>query len=311
MPKTPNPSTAHEPALQDPKLLRLLDVLYSTGSVTRAALALGQSQPTVSIWLARARAQLGDPLFVRTASAMLPTPRMDALIATVREVLIGLQRLAQAHTPFHPATAQRELRVYMTDASHITLLPVLFSHLRALAPGVRLSAPMMGEGVATALQNGQADLAIGFIPGLEAGFYQQALYAQDWVCLCNPQHPQWGALNSLSPAQYASAHHAGISGGTGARLVDAAMHSAGITRQVPLDLPGFLGLSAILSTTDLLATLPRNIGETLARAAGLKVLPCPIAIPRFMVKQHWHTRYHQDSANQWLRGVVAELFLRK
>lgn len=311
MPKAVHPIALHESALQDPKLLRLLDELYNSASVTRAALALGQSQPTVSIWLARARAQLGDPLFVRTASGMQPTPRMDALIATVREVLAGLQRLAQAHTPFDPSAAQREFRIYMTDASHITLLPVLFSHVRALAPGVRLSAALPGEGMAPALQNGQADLAIGFIPGLEAGFYQQALYQQDWVCLCHPRHPQFGAAHSISPQQYANANHTGISGGTGASLVGAAMQAAGIRRQVPLDLPGFLGLSAILSNTDLLATLPRNIGETLAQAAGLKVLACPVAIPSFTVKQHWHTRYHQDSANQWLRGVVAHLFLSR
>jgi DNA-binding transcriptional LysR family regulator len=301
--------------LQDPKLLRLLDALYTTASVTRAAQALGQSQPTVSIWLARARAQLGDPLFVRTQRGMQPTPRMDTLIATVREVLSGLQRLAQAHTPFNPATAQREFRIYMTDASHITLLPRLFGRVRALAPGVRLSAAMLGGGMAQALQNGEADLAIGLIPGLEAGFYQQALYTQDWVCLCNARHSQFGAAANprgrITAKQYAAANHAGIASGTGASLLGAALQGAGITRQVQLELPGFLGLSAILSTTDLLATLPRQIGETLAQAAGLKVLACPIAIPSFTVKQHWHTRYHQDSANQWLRGVVAQLFLRK
>ena len=68
--------------LLDPKSLRLLDLLYSTKSVTRAAERLGQSQPTVSIWLARLRRDLGDPLFVRTPEGMLPTPRIDALMGT-------------------------------------------------------------------------------------------------------------------------------------------------------------------------------------------------------------------------------------
>jgi hypothetical protein len=61
----------------------------------------------------------------------------------------------------------------------------------------------------------------------------------------------------------------------------------------------------------LLATLPRQIGETLAQTASLQVLVCPIAIPSFTVNQHWHTRYHDDGANQWLLRLVAELFLRK
>ena len=66
------------------KLLRLFELLYTTGSVTRSAEQLGQSQPTVSIWLAQLRRLLGDPLFVRTPAGMQPTPRADALIPPVR-----------------------------------------------------------------------------------------------------------------------------------------------------------------------------------------------------------------------------------
>jgi DNA-binding transcriptional LysR family regulator len=84
----------------------------------------------------------------------------------------------------------------------------------------------------------------------------------------------------------------------------------GVSRHVVLVLPGFLGLAAIVSTTDLIATLPRHIGETLAGASGLRVHTCPVAIPSFTVKQHWHARYHQEPANRWLRSVVAALFIR-
>jgi DNA-binding transcriptional LysR family regulator len=78
-----------------------------------------------------------------------------------------------------------------------------------------------------------------------------------------------------------------------------------------LELPGFLGLAAILSTTDLIATLPRHIGETLATMGGLRVHACPVPVPPFTVKQHWHARYHHEPGNRWLRGVVATLFLNQ
>jgi DNA-binding transcriptional LysR family regulator len=307
-------SPAIDNAMQDAKVLRLLNALYTTGSVTRAAIALNQSQPTVSIWLARARAQLNDPLFVRTAKGMQPTPRMDGLINTVRDVLNALEKLAQTQAPFNASTSQREFRIYMTDASHITLLPHLFSHVRKLAPSIRLSAASITASLPQSLQNGEADLAIGFINGLDAGFYQQALYEQDWICLCNSKHPQWGKKNNprgtITKKQYAAANHVNIASGTGAKQLDAAFLEASMRRNIQLELPGFLGLSGILSSTDLVATLPRQIGETLAQAAGLHILTCPIAIPSFLVKQHWHARYHHDGANRWLREVVAKLFLR-
>ncbi len=294
--------------LLDIKLLRLLDLLYTTRSVTRAAEQLGQSQPTVSIWLARLRKQLGDPLFVRTPEGMQPTPRTDALIATAREVLEGLRRLSESESRFDPATARREFRIFMTDASHVTLLPRLFSHVRALAPQVRLEAASIDARMVPALQSGEGDLALGLVPGLEAGFYLQTLFGQDWVCLCNARHPRIGATFTLG--DYVAEAHIGIVSGTGYQLLDGALKSQGIARRVLLELPGFLGLAAILSTSDLVATLPRQIGETLARAAGLRVLECPVAIPSFTVKQYWHARYHHDAANRWLRGICAELFLQ-
>jgi DNA-binding transcriptional LysR family regulator len=297
-----------DPTRADLKLLRLFEVLYSTRSVTRTAEALGQTQPTVSIGLARLRREFDDPLFVRTPAGMQPTPRADALIDTVREVLAAMRRLAETGSSFEPARAQREFRIFMTDASHITLLPQLFSHVRALAPGVWLEAAAIGPHMAEALQSGEADLALGLIPGLEAGFYQQALYDQDWVCLANARHPRAGKSFTLKAYQQES--HVEIVSGTGQLVLERALSEHGVVRPIALKLPGFLGLPAILSTTDLVATLPRHIGETLAQGGALQVLRCPVPIPGFTVKQHWHARYHHDAASRWLRQVCAELFMR-
>jgi DNA-binding transcriptional LysR family regulator len=82
-----------------------------------------------------------------------------------------------------------------------------------------------------------------------------------------------------------------------------------VERRIILELPGFLGLAAVVSSTDLLATLPRHIGETLAHINDLRVLPCPVPIPSFTVKQHWHARFHNEPGNLWLRGVCASLFM--
>ena len=301
------------PSLLDIKLLRLLDQLYTTRSVTGAADALGQSQPTISIWLAKMRQQLDDPLFVRTPDGMLPTPRTDALIGTVREVLAGLQRLSQSAGLFDPATAQRRFSICMTDASHVTLLPRLLTQVRKVAPGVALQATRIDANLALALQSGGADMALGFLPGLEAGFYQQTLFAQDWICLANPRHPRIvdAKARHWNRKVYQSEAHIGISSGTGYQLLESALAAQHMVRRIQLELPGFLGLSAILSSSDLIATLPRHIGETLARSAGLRVLPCPFLIPGFTVKQYWHARYHHDAASRWLRGVCADLFLNR
>jgi len=307
MPRAKSDAIQYPSGLFDAKLLRLFDLLHHTNSVTRAAQELGLSQPTISIWLSKLRAQFNDPLFVRTVEGMKPTPRADALIDTVRTALESFRLLSNSESVFDPSTAERSFRICMTDASHITLLPHLLSRVIASAPKIRLDAARIDSEMPLALQNGEADIAIGLIPQLEAGFYQQTLFTQDWVCLANKNHPRIN--KALNLKQYKEESHVLIASGTGAILQNEALKKQRINRRILLELPGFLGLPAILATTDLIVTLPRHIGETLAHSEKLKVLDCPVTIPSFTVKQHWHARYHNDPANIWLRSICSELFL--
>ena len=299
----------NEVGLVGVRLLRLFEAIYATRSVTRAAEQLGQTQPTLSIGLRRLREQLRDPLFVKTSNRMQPTPHANALIGPVRHILQALRQLSEEAPIFDPLTANRRFRIGMTDASHIALLPQLLAHIRAHAPHVQIEASRIDDDISQALQSGDADIAVGRIPGLDAGFYQQTLYPQDWICLAQRRHPR--LRRGLSLAAYRAGAHINIISGTGQDLLEKALKNHGIERRVVLRLPGFLGLAGILSGSDLIATLPRHIGETLATLGGLTVHVCPFSIPTFLVKQHWHERYHHDPSNRWLRGVCAQLFLKR
>jgi len=240
---------------------------------------------------------------------MLPTPRAQALIVPVREALHALAEIAAPRAAFDPATSTRPWRICMTDASHATLLPRLLARLRARAPGAPVTAVRIDDETGAALQSGAADLAVGYIPGLDTGFYQQALFTQDWICLAGPTNTRIGT--TLTLRGYREAEHVVTAAGTGVADLDAALARARVERRVMLSLPGFLGLAAIVSASDLVATLPRQIGELLARNAGLRVLACPFRVPPFTVKQHWHARFHQDPANRWLREQVAALLMTR
>ena len=274
-----------EPLL-DIKLLRLFDVLYTTRSVTRAAEQLHLSQPTASLWLGQLRTAMEDPLFVRSPTGMQPTPRADELIGTVRQTLESVRWLSSGQNAFVPTDSSRRFRVHMTDSSHVTLLPALFGRINAIAPKVRIEAASIDEATAVALRRGAADLAIGFAPWLARGFRHQRLYRQDFVCLVRGSHAR--IRGRLTASDYEREAHVVIVHGTGAELLGTALSALGIERRALLEVPGVLGLPAVLAETDLIATLPRHIGERLARTSGLAVFDCPIAVPGFYVQQTWH-----------------------
>jgi DNA-binding transcriptional LysR family regulator len=292
----------------DLELLAIFDEIYKTGNVTRAAANLGLPQSTVSLGLGRLRSHFNDRLFSRTARGMVPTPRAQNAIGDVRRAMQALQHALADQPVFDPAGSTREFRVCMTDISEIVLLPRLLNHLRETGPGIRLEISKISQDSPAELADGSVDLAVGFMPHLEAGFYQQVLFDQQFVCLASASHPR--VRDTLSRDMLRQESHIRVlSSGTGHAIVDKVLIAEGIERRIALKLPSFLGVARIVAQTELLAIVPYRYASEVAESEAVRLLPVPVALPGFQVKQHWHERYHADVSNRWLRQTVADLFL--
>lgn len=286
--------------------LLVFDEIYKTRSVSRAAEALGLGQPAVSIALGRLREHFGDPLFVRTSGGMAPTRLADELAQPMREALAALQRALGHRSGFEPMASQRTFRICMTDISQLVLLPRLWARLRATAPGIRIDIAPLSDDTGRMLESGEADLALGFMPQLEAGFYQQALFRQRYVCMASDDHPR--IRDTLSLAQFEAEEHVVVSSsGTGHLIIARELARQRITRRVALRLPNFLGSAFVLEGTELLVTIPQRLGEVLRGRGHFRIFPVPFELPDYAVKQHWHERFHHDPGNRWLRGVISDL----
>jgi DNA-binding transcriptional LysR family regulator len=292
----------------DFRLLSVFDEIYKTRSVTAAALALDLGQPAVSVALAKLRHQLGDPLFVRTSSGMEPTPFGEGLVRPVRAVLEALDLLHGHRNEFAPATSDRTFRICMTDISQLVLLPKLWESLRRSAPGIRIEIFPLSSNTAQLLESGQADLSLGFMPQLEAGFYQQVLFRQHFVCMVGAGHPR--IKDALSRAQFEAEDHVVISASGSAPLIlDREIERLGIKRRIALKIPSFLGAALLVEHTEHLITIPSRLGDVLQGRGAFRIFAVPFNLPSYEVKQYWHERYHQDPGSRWLRGVISELLL--
>jgi len=294
----------------DMKLLAVFDEIYKTRSVSRAGENLGLAQTSVSLALARLRRQFNDVLFVRTAGGMMPTPHALALAQPLRDALELLRAATQQQVVFDPASSSRHFHIAMTDISHLEFLPSLINKMSKAAPDVRVDVLRITAETPRLLESGDADLAVGFMPELEAGFYQQTLFDQGFACVVRREHPRIG--NRLSESLFKREKHLIVTApGTGHDLVEQALARLRIERKVALSLPALAGVGNLLANTELIATVPQRIAQMLVRIAKVKSLPAPFKFPMFSIKQHWHERYQRDPANRWLRSMVADLFLEK
>ncbi len=281
--------------------------VYKTQSVSRAAQALGMEQASASMVLAKLRRHFDDPLFCRTSGGMAPTPRAQTIYPDVLEALHRLDKARGASGAFLPQQATREFRICMTDISEIVLLPRLINHLQVAAPGLVIEAEKISPDSRRQLESGDIDLAVGFTPDLEAGFYQQALFAQDFVCLAASNHPRIGT--KLTRKAFSNEGHIlVVASGTGHSIVDKVLAKNKVHRRVVLRVPSFLGVARIVAQTEFLVIVPRQLGRALAEQEQVKVLEPPLPLPTYKVKQHWHERFNLDAGNIWLRKTMAGLF---
>lgn len=275
-------------------------------SVSLAAERLGLSQARASGVLAKLRRHFGDLLFVRTQSGMAPTPLADRLHPDIERAFTRLASPIRDRAEFDPATARRTFRICMTDISEIVVLPRLINELQRMAPGVGVEAERVSSGSALRLESGELDIAVGYMPSLEAGFYQQTLFRQGFVCLAARRHPR--VHGKLTRQAFRREGHVVVTtSGTGHDIVEREYRRRGLQREVPLRVPSFLGIARLVAETELLATVPQLLAESFATQEAINILATPVPLPTYAVKLHWHLRFHADPGNAWLRQRVARL----
>jgi DNA-binding transcriptional LysR family regulator len=294
----------------DLNLLVVFDAILKERNITLAAQRIGLSQPAMSSALGRLRRTFNDALFVRTGRGMQPTPYAELLAPPIQracELIADSLRLGAA---FEPATATRTFSLYMTDIGEAVFLPRLIGALANVAPGVTVRVLRVpARGAQEAMAGGEVDIAIGLFPDLKAGFFQQRLYRDEFVCIVRADHPQGGT--PLTAKAFAGMRHAAIeSAGTGHQaVVERAFARQRLRPRIGVTVPHFMALPAIVAQTDLIATVPRRLARIFAAYPNVALVDAPIRIPSVDIRQHWHKRYHHDDANKWLRRLLAELFL--
>jgi DNA-binding transcriptional LysR family regulator len=295
----------------DLNLLRVFDALMREQSATRAGERLGLSQPAVSAALNRLRYACADKLFVRRGSEMLPTPRAQALAATIRQALAELELAVAGQQRFDPVTARGTFTLLGADILSTLLVPSLFARLRSLAPNIVIRFLDSARGdVALLLRDDLIDIAIERPLDLPNWVVRKVLYRSPFVFIAARDNPaivaaQVKAGEPLPIDLFCRLPHAIRSiDGSMTGLVDAALAVEGRSRQVVLAIPHFYGLAAAVAQSDLIAAMPVEFARWVADGMDLVLYAPPLEIPAPEISLYWHKRRDRDAAHLWLRDQI-------
>lgn len=300
----------------DLNLLRIFVAVHTHGSVTAAAVAMHLSQPAVSNALARLRNELGDELFTRQGMGLQPTAFAIRLAPKIRAGLVALTDALTEEPTFEPALAKRSLRVALTDAGHLVLLPQL-AHAMRVAPHVQLhSFPLdFDESIAQALGDAKIDLVIGPLPAeVNASLEVWPLFTQRYTALL-PQRllggpkPAKSILQKISMDQLREWPILVVEQeSTRHRLVPQALLAMGLKDSVRYRVPYFSAVAPMILACDAVAIVPSEIAMLCARESRgdqtLAVCELPFHLEPYTVSLARHPRYARDSGVNWLADLV-------
>ncbi|SFC64304.1 DNA-binding transcriptional regulator, LysR family [Polaromonas sp. OV174] len=290
----------------DLNLVRVCVAIHESGSVTRAADLLSLTQPTVSYGLAKLRELFGDPIFLRSARAMVPTPRGEQICQQFREALTHIDSALESAQAFDPLRSTRQMRVAMSDIGGLVFLPPLFGHLQRHAPNLKLEiVEVPVDQVAGELAAGRIDAAVGNLPTVRARTRSTLLFAEHYVCMMSAHHAL--ATQELTLNRFVTAKHVVVASPfSGHRLLDQALAEQGVAREVSVITPHFTILASLVSSGGVLATLPSRVARAFAGYAPLVIKELPVKMPEFEVRLHWNERQENAAAQRWLREQITQ-----
>jgi DNA-binding transcriptional LysR family regulator len=297
-----------EPSSIDLNLLSVFQEVYRERQISAAARRLGLTQSAVSNALARLRRTFGDELFVRTAHGMQPTPLAQQMAEPIGAAMVQVALALSQRSRFDAGTSGRRFTLAMTDVGEVYFMPVLIERCRTVAPNVEIaSSRANGLTLKDDMETGRVDLAIGAFEDVSEALYHRALFRQRFVSMFRKDHPL--AKGKVDLERFVAAPHL---------IVDAAqspydringlLEKAGVTAGTRFRVPHFTAVPYIVSTSELVVTVPQKLAESAASPFGLKWIEPPLALPTLQTSVFWHRRFNHDPGIQWLRGLIADVF---
>ncbi|RZI63099.1 MAG: LysR family transcriptional regulator, partial [Variovorax sp.] len=87
-------------------------------------------------------------------------------------------------------------------------------------------------------------------------------------------------------------------------IIDQMLDDVGLQRNISARCAHFSLIPDMVASSLLVLTTGRQYCERFTDRLPLKILDCPVALPRLMYYQLWHERTHSSSSARWLRDCT-------
>jgi DNA-binding transcriptional LysR family regulator len=290
----------------DMNLLVMLEALLDEAHVRRAGQRVGLSQPAASHALARLRDLFDDPLLVRVGTAMVRTPRAEALRKPLAQFVASAQAVLRMDA-FDPKTSRRTFRFMLPDLVSHLIMPALVACIARTAPGIRVVLiPWRGPALLTDRTLAEIDFFVTSFNREFPGFSRSPLYEDKDTLAVRVGHPGKRALSTVK-GFHASQHVSVVGAGEDRDELDEWLDKVRLQRNVAVAAPSHLIALRIAAATDYVAFVPRRFAEARKAELDLALIKPPIDPGIDILYLMTAAKSASDKGTLWMKSRVEDI----
>ncbi|AVY96331.1 MULTISPECIES: transcriptional regulator LeuO [Lelliottia] len=306
----PHAIEANRPQLRtvDLNLLTVFDAVMQEQNITRAAQALGMSQPAVSNAVARLKLMFNDELFVRYGRGIQPTARAYQLFASVRQAL----QLVQNELPgsgFEPLSSERVFHLCVCSPLDNYLTSVIYNKVEEIAPNIHLIfKSSLNHNTEHQLRYQETEFVLGYEEFRRPEFSCVPLFNDEMVLVASKSHPR---INGpLLENDVYNEQHAVVALDRYASFSQPWYDTPDKQACVAYQGMAMVSVLNIVSQTQLVAIAPRWLAEEFSAQLNLQILSLPLKLNSRTCYLSWHEAAGRDKGHQWMEELLVSVCRR-
>ncbi|MBD2780063.1 transcriptional regulator LeuO [Xenorhabdus szentirmaii] len=289
----------------DLNLLTVFDAVMQMQNITRAAQALGMSQPAVSNAVARLKTMFDDELFVRYGRGIQPTARAKQLFGPLRQAL----QIVHNELPgvgFDPDNSTRMFNLSICSPLDIRLAAQIVGEIKKYSSNIEVVIKtQISDDIEKQLKYQEIEFVISYNQLDKPEFHNYPLFDDELVLVVSKHHPR--ISQKITEQQLLEERHAIVALDNPNSFSKSYYENNGLLRSVSYQGTDLNSVLNIVSQTYLVALAPKWMVEHYSEQLGICSIPLPagqISCPCYLI---WHGSTDRDKGHQWMKSLLSHL----
>lgn len=290
----------------DLNLLVVFKAIYEQKNISKVAIDLGLSQPTISHALKRLRETFEDELFIRSKNIMIPTNKATHIgpfiIEKLEELEVGLFETKQ----WDPKTAKNSFNLSGTSYDSTIWFPKLSKIISKKAPNLELNFKgILLEKYFERMSNGEVDISFG------VNLPRQPSFSKHTLAECNfsliAKKSSYKGVKSIDLEHYLSKKHALFTPTEKpGSIVDDILKKMKKERKIAVRTPYLDSIPLLICEGDFLSIVPDFYAKRMEKYFPIKAFDPPFKFKKVKHQMIWHKSLDKSPEHLWLRSLIQD-----